>query len=98
MGTRFFFVSYTDNTVEQGEGSIDHVLHLLHVLLKFGQDLGNGVQGDGDRKVLEHLLDDLKINALGWEKAGTRVPAAKAKVRPCHREIFTPVRRSINVR
>lgn len=60
---------------------VQDIVHGLHsLLLHVGKDVRVQVQGDGDGRVPEHLLDDLRVDSLHKEQRGTRVPQI---VEPC---------------
>ena len=40
----------------------------------FGQDMAVGVQGEGDLRMSEALLDDLRMDALGQQQSRRRMP------------------------
>ena len=54
--------------------TVKDVLHSLYrLLLHVGEDVRVGVEGYDDRGVLQHLLNDLLINAPGLKKGCTGV-------------------------
>jgi hypothetical protein len=49
--------------------TVKDILHSLYgLLLHVGEDVRVGVEGYGDRGVPEHLLDDLRVYALGYKQ------------------------------
>ena len=55
--------------------TVEDILHSLYgLLLHVGEDVRVGVEGYGDGRVPEHLLNDLGVYTFGKKQGSTGVP------------------------